>query len=163
MVFEFAQSLIFSNPLEAYTAVIATLGVAFWIVDRRSMKAALKADTESKVAAFRLERQKTEASVERSFASLQMKCETTRGAWDRHGLRNGPILSTIPRFSNEKREISRIKKAGKLVVAQFKESAPKIDSSEIEELEAYFIAANRTSLELAKLASQLPEPISLYH
>ncbi|WP_412562190.1 hypothetical protein [Thalassobius sp. MITS945101] len=40
---EYAQYLLLTNPLEFYTAIVATLGVAFWMLDRRSMKAALKA------------------------------------------------------------------------------------------------------------------------
>jgi hypothetical protein len=55
---EYAQSLWLTNPLDFYTAIIATLGVAFWVLDRRSMKAALKTSQGTEINALRLERQK---------------------------------------------------------------------------------------------------------
>ena len=66
-MFENAQNLLLTNPIELYTAAVATLGVVFWALDRRSMKAALKATRGTEINALRLERQKTEASVEQSF------------------------------------------------------------------------------------------------
>ena len=92
---EIIQRSVFANPLEFYTAVIATLGVAFWAIDRRSMKAALNAARDTEATAIRLKRQEVEASVERSFVSFQMKCETTREMWRNHNWQNGPQLGSI--------------------------------------------------------------------
>lgn len=74
---EYAQYLLLTNPLEFYTAIVSTLGVAFWMLDRRSMKAALKATKGAEINALRLERQKTEASVEQSFATFQLRCQAS--------------------------------------------------------------------------------------
>lgn len=162
-MFEFVQNLGLTNPLELYTAVIATLGVAFWAIDRRSMKAALHASRVSEISVLRLERRKTEASVERSFAILQMKCRATRAAWKNQNWQNGPILSSGLRVSAEEKEIWRVEHAGKSLFDQFKAAAPRLDSSEIDELEVHFVSAGRTCLEIERLASQLPDPTSRVH
>ncbi|WP_222869718.1 hypothetical protein ROLI_013140 [Roseobacter fucihabitans] len=160
---ETVQNLFFANPLELYTAVIATLGVAFWLIDRRSMKAALNAARASETNALRFRRQEIEAGVERNFATLQMKCQATRDIWRNHNLRNGPKLGLGLHFSSEQKEILRVERAGGSFLDHFKSSAPKPDSSEIDELEAYFAAADHTSLQLKRLESQLPEPQNFYH
>lgn len=160
---EFIQRSVFANPLEFYTAVIATLGVAFWAIDRRSMKAALNAARDTEATAIRLKRQEVEASVERSFVALQMKCETTREMWRNHNWQNGPQLGSIFHQSSEQEEILRIERAGSSLLNQFKATAPKQDSSDIEEIERYFVVAGRTSLQIESLGTQLPEPKSLFH
>lgn len=160
---EFVQNFVLANPLEFYTAVIATFGVAFWVVDRRSMKAALKAARYSEIAALRLKRQEIEARVERSLATLQMKCQATRDIWRNHNWRSGPKLGSGLHINREQKEILLVELAGGSLLDQFKASAPKPDSSEIEELEAYFCSADRTSLQIERLGSQLPEPQTPYH
>jgi hypothetical protein len=162
-VIEYAQSLLLTNPLEFYTAVIATIGVAFWVLDRRSMKAALNATRGAEINALRLERQKTEASVEQNFATLQIKCEVARNAWREQEWRNGPKLRSPLHVPEEQKEIQRIELAARSKLSQLSASAPKLDCFEINALEAYFTAANRTSLEIARLASQLPVPKNLFH
>lgn len=160
---EYAQNLLLTNPLELYTAVVATLGVAFWVLDRRSMKAALRATKGASINALRLERQKTEASVEQSFAALQIECQTTRSAWREHEWRNGPMLRSPLHVSEEEKEIQRVERAARTHLTQLKASAPEPDKYEVDDLEAYFTAANRTSLEFSRLASQLPRPKNLFH
>lgn len=160
---DYTQNLLMTNPLEFYTAIVATLGVAFWALDRRSMKAAFKANRGTEMNALRLERQKTEASVEQSFVTLQIKCQATRNSWREHEWRNGPILRSPLHVSEEQKEIQRVEIAAKSHLNQLKASAPELDNFEVDELEAYFTAANRTSLEFARLASQLPEPKNLFH
>lgn len=160
---EYAQYLLLTNPLEFYTAIVATLGVAFWMLDRRSMKAALKATKGAEINALRLERQKTEASVEQSFATFQLRCQASRDAWRDHEWRNGPTLRSPLRSSEEQKEIQQLELAAKAYLEQFKASAPDPGSCDIEKLAAYFSEANRTSLEFARLASQLPEPKNRFH
>lgn len=160
---EYAQRLLLTNPLDFYTAVIATLGVAFWVLDRRSMKAALKATQGTEINALRLERQKAEAIVEQNFATLQIKCQVARNAWREQEWRNGPTLRSPLHIPKEQKEIQRIEFAARSNLSQLNASAPKLDCFEVNELEAYFTAANRTSLEFARLASQLPEPKNLSH
>jgi hypothetical protein len=160
---EYAQYLLLTNPLDFYTAVVATLGVAFWMLDRRSMKAALKATKSTEINALRLERQKTEASVEQSFATFQLKCQATRGAWRHHEWQNGPKLRSPLHSSEEEKEIRQLELAARANLEQLNASAPDAGSFDVEELAAYFSEANRTSLEFARLASQLPEPKSRSH
>lgn len=160
---EFFQNLVLANALEFYTAVIATLGVAFWVIDRRSMKAALNLARISEMTTLRLKRQEVEAGVERSFATFQMKCQATRDIWRNHNWQNGPKLGANLHHSEEQKEISRVERAGGSLLGQFKASAPKLDSSEIAELENYFTAADHTSLQIERLTSQLPEPINIFH
>ena len=160
---EYAQDLLLTNPLEFYTAVVATLGVAFWVLDRKSMKAALRSTKGAELNALRLERQRTDASVEQSFVRLQIECQTTRSAWWEHERRNGPMLRSPLHGSEEEKEIHRVELAARTHLTQLKASAPKPDSIEVDELETYFTAANRTSLEFARLVSQLPRPKPLFH
>lgn len=162
-MFELIQNLALTNPLELYTAVIATFGVAFWIIDRRSMKVALNAARGSEITSLRLKRQEIEAGVGRSLAMLQMECRAKRKTWENHNWRNGPTLGCNLHSSHEQKEILRIERAGGSLINQLRASAPKPESSEIEELEAYFAAAGRTSLEIERLASQLPDPQNLFH
>ncbi|WP_377192856.1 hypothetical protein [Ruegeria meonggei] len=159
---EATQNLFLANPLEFYTAVVATLGVAFWFLDRRSMKAALEATRGTEINSLRTERQRTEANVEKSFAELQMKCQFARDSWRDHEWRNGPQLRDPLHVSEEQREIQRIELAARLQLERLKETAPSPESFEIAELEAYFSAANRASLQFAKLTSQLPVPKRLF-
>ena len=162
-MFEFVHSLLLESPLELYTAAIATLGVALWAIDRRSMKAVLKAATDSEVTSFRLERQKAEASVERSFAAFQIKCHATRDAWKNDNWKNGPRLGSTFTPSPEQREVQRIEQLGRSVFDRLNEVAPESETIEISALEAFSVAANRAALELERLASQLPQPLSRYH
>ncbi len=162
-MFEFVQNLVLDSPLEFYTAVIATLGFALWAIDRRSMKAVLKAATDSEVSSFRLERQKTESSVERGFAVFQMKCQATRDAWETHNWKNGPRLRSSFAPSPEQDEIQRLEQLGRSVFDRLKEAAPKSETIEINQLESFSVAANHAALELERLASQLPQPLSRYH
>ncbi|MBW4709225.1 hypothetical protein KX928_15645 [Roseobacter sp. YSTF-M11] len=155
---DYAQYLMLTNPLEFYTAIVATLGVAFWMLDRRSIKLALKATKSAEINALRLERQKTEASVERSFGAFQLQCHASRSAWRDHEWRNGPQLRSPLHSSEEQKEIRQLEMAARANLEQFNASAPDPDSFEVEKLAAYFTEANRTSLAFAKLASQLPKP-----
>ncbi len=159
---EAAQNLFLVNPLEFYTAVVATLGVAFWFLDRQSMKAALEAARHTEINSLRIERQKTEINVEKSFAELQMKCQSARDSWRDHEWRNGPQLRDPRHIPEEQREIQRIELAARSQLDHLKASAPPPESFEIDELEAYFSAANRASLQFARLASQLPVPKRLF-
>lgn len=159
----FVENLLLIKPLEFYTAVIATLGVAFWFLDRRSMKAALTETRRAEINALRLERQKTEASVEQSFAMLQTQCQVARNAWLEHERRNGPMLRSPRYVSEERKEIQRVELTAGSRLTQLKASAPKSDTFEISVLEAYFTAANRTSLEFSRLASLLPDPKNSLH
>ncbi len=160
---EYAQHLLRANPLEFYTAVVATLGVAFWMLDRRSLKAALKATKGAEINALRLERQKAEASVEQSFATFQLRSQASRNAWREHEWRNGPKLRSPLRSSEEQKEIQQLEVAARANLEQFKASAPDPGSFNVEKLADYFSEANRTSLEFARLASQLPEPRNRFH
>lgn len=162
-MFESVQNLALNNPLEFYTAIVATFGVAFWAIDRRSMMAAIKATKGSEITALRLERHKTEASVERSFVTLQVQCQVTRNAWQNHDRRNGPMLRSPLHVSEEQKEIRRIEREARVYLDRLKASAPKLDSVDIEQLEAFFTAANRTALDFARLESQLPKPNNSYH
>lgn len=155
---EAAYNLLLANPLEFYTAVVATLGVVFWVLDRRAMKAALDATILTEVNSLRLERQKTEASVQRSFAELQLKCHLAREAWRDHRWQCGPPLHSMWSVSEEEEEIQRIELAAKTQLNQLEKAAPSPESFEIAELEEYVSAANLASLQFARLASQLPEP-----
>jgi hypothetical protein len=161
-VIEAAQNLILANPLEFYTAVVATLGVAFWFLDRQSMKAALEATRSTEINSLRIERQRTEANVEKSFAELQMKCQSVRDSWRDHEWQNGPQLGDPRHVSGEQKEIQRIELAARSQLDRLKASAPPPESFEIAELEVYFSAVNRASLQFARLASQLPVPNRLF-
>jgi hypothetical protein len=162
-MFEYVQRLAVSNPLDFYTAVIATFGVVFWVADRRSMKVALRAARGSEIAALRLKRQEVEIDVKRSLATLQIDCQAKRDMWRNHNWRNGPVLGSGFHMSLEQKEISRIQRSGELLVEQLNASAPKSDSSEIDKLEAYFAAAGHTSLQIERLASELPKPKIFSH
>ena len=88
---EYAQYLLLTNPLGFYTAIVATLGIAFWMLNRRSIRAALKATNGTEINALQSERQKTEASVEQSFATIQLRAKpletpgaTTDGEMGQH-------------------------------------------------------------------------------
>ena len=161
-MFEFAQSFVLANPLEFYTAVIATIGVAFWYTDRRSMKAALHAAREYEMATLRLKRHEIEASVERSFATLQLKCQAKRDDWRNHHWRSGAMLSPFSQSSKEEKQILHVERTGGSLLNQFKASAPDPDCSDTAELEAYFAGAGRASLQIERLASQLSEPQTLH-
>lgn len=123
---EFVQNFVLANALEFYTAVIATLGVAFWVIDRRSMKAALNVARASEMTTLRLKRQEMEAGVERSFATLQMKCQATRDIWRNHNWLNGPKLGADLYTSKEQKEILHVERAGGSLLGQFKASAPTV-------------------------------------
>lgn len=127
------------------------------------MKTALNATRYSEITTLRLKRQKVEASVERSFVELQMKCQATQDAWHIREWPNGPMQASPLHVSSEQKEIQRVMCTGRSRINQFKASAPRPDSFEFEELETYFVDADRTSLEFKRLASQLPQPKSLYH
>lgn len=100
---EYAQHLLLTNPLGFYTAIVATLGIAFWMLDRRSIRATPKALKGTEINALRLERQKAEASVEQSFATIQLRCKASRDAWRDHEWRNGPTLRSPLRSSEEQK------------------------------------------------------------
>lgn len=160
---EYVQNLLLTNPLEFYTAVIATLGVVFWALDRRSMKAALRATKSSEINTLRLARQKTEANVEKSFVALQIECQTTRNSWREHERRNGSSFRSPFHVSEEEKEIQRVEQAARTRLSQLKASAPELDSLKVEELEAYLAAANGASLEFSRLAAQIPRPANFFH
>lgn len=163
-MFELVQRFAFANGLELYTAIIATLGVVFWFIDRRSMKEALRAARGSETTRLRLKRQEVETGIERSFSMLQMKCQEKRNVWLNHSWRNGPTLGAMSlHSSNEQKEILRIERTGGSLVNQLRASAPTPDCYEFEKLETYFVAAARTSLQIERLASQLPDPQNIYH
>jgi hypothetical protein len=162
-MFEFFQNLMLANPLEFYTAVIATLGVALWAVDRKSMKAALNAARGSEKTAHRLERLKADANFERNFLAFQLTCQARRDAWNMHNFRRAPMLSSGLHVSQEQKEILLVEREGRSLFDQLKASAPNLDCSEIAKLETYVIAADRSSLEITRLASRLPEPGSFRH
>lgn len=155
---EYTQYLLRTNPLEFYTAVVATLGVVFWAFDRRSMNEALNATKGAEINALRLERQKTEASVERSFVALQIECQSARNSWREQEWRNWKMRGSLFHVSEEEEEIQRVEFAARTHLSQLKASAPELDGFEVDALEAYFNAANRTSLEFARLATQIPKP-----
>jgi hypothetical protein len=157
-VLEFLQNLVLTNPLEFYTAVVATAGVVFWFLDRQSMKAALSSARSSEAIVLRLERQKTEAKVERSLLDLQIRCQAARDAWQYHNLRCGPRLSGHWLVPQEQKELQRLEQAGKALVDRLWASAPKQESSEFDELQTYFVVADRTSQEIIRLGAQIPMP-----
>lgn len=152
-----------ANAVELYTAVIATAGVGFWIMDRKAMKAALIAAQGSDANSLRLERQKAEASVERSYAALQMSCQTSRSDWENHHLRNGLTLGCSFQTPEEQKEIARIERGGIELLKQLKLSAPDAGCTDIDELTAYFAAAERTTLEMNRISSHLPKPGRPFH
>ncbi|GAA6149673.1 hypothetical protein NBRC116586_27350 [Pseudooceanicola nitratireducens] len=123
------------------------------------MKEALNATKGAEINTLRLERQKTEASLERSFVALQIECQSARNSWREQERRNWTMRDSLFHVSKEEEDIRRVELAARTHLRQLKASAPELDSFEVDALAAYFTAANRTSLEFARLASQIPKPI----
>lgn len=157
---EYIQNLVLTNPLEFYTAIIATAGVVFWFLDRKAMKAALVSAKDAQAIALRLERLNAEAKVEQSLLEFQMRCQESRAAWDEHSRRSGPRLGPPSFVSKEQNEIQRLEQNGRVLLDRLLASAPAQENSNFDELKTYFVVALRTSQDITRLGSQIPMPNS---
>lgn len=155
---DFFRETVLANGLEVYTAVVATLGVGFWFMDRRSMKAALSVAKESEKTTLLLKRREAEAAVERSFVTLQSKSQNLSELWRNHHLRYGPILRFGFEKSKEEEEISRVVRSARSLSDQFKASAPDAECFDPKELASYFAVADRISVQIDNLATHLSQP-----
>ncbi|MEP3783206.1 hypothetical protein [Ascidiaceihabitans sp.] len=156
-------NLVSDNPIELYTAVIATVGVACWYVDRRSMKTALNAARNHELVALRLKSQESKTRVERSLAVLQTKSELARNHWQNHRLRNGPLLGSGFHVSEEDKQISYAVRTGGQLFNKLNATMPEPHCFEVAKFELYISAADRTSIQIDNLAAQLPDPQLLHH
>lgn len=157
---EFLQSLIMTSPLEFYTAIVATAGVVFWFIDRKSMKAALASAEGAQAISLRLERLAAEAKVQNSLLELEMRCQMSRDAWFEHERRCGPRLVAPSFVSQEQKETQRLERTGRALLERFAASAPPQETLNYDDLQGYFVAASRTSHEITKLVSFVPMPSS---
>lgn len=146
------------DPLGFYAAMVATLGVGFWFVDRRAAKRSQLAADESEKRSLRLEILRAEAQVKRHFATFQVTCQTSRAAWKSHELCHGMILkSPFSPAPPEQQEINRLEAMASRIIERFVTSIPNTDRLESEKLEAFIVAADNTANELFFLAAQVPQ------
>lgn len=159
---EFLQNLIVAGPLEFYTAIVATAGIVFWFLDRKSMKAALVSAEGAQAISLRLERLNAEARVEQSLLELQMRCQMSRDAWLEHNRRCGPRLGPPSVVSQEQKDIQRLEQTGRALLDRLVASAPVQECSNYDELQGYLVVASRTSQEITRLGSHVPMPSSSF-
>ncbi|MBR9843939.1 MAG: hypothetical protein GYB25_12320 [Rhodobacteraceae bacterium] len=160
---EFFRNIVSVGVIDVYTAVVATAGVLFWFLDRRSMKTALRAAKDHEMTTLRLQKQTSEANAERSFALLRSKCRATRNSWDKHFRGSIPMLGGPFETPREIEQIYSIEKAGKTLLDNLIKSAPESHCDQIAKIEAYIRAADHTSIRIEHLVTQLEEPQVFHH
>ncbi len=156
-------NIVSENPIELYTAIVATVGVACWYVDRRSMKTAFDAARNQELVALRLKSQESKTRVERSLAVLQTKSELARNHWRSHRFRNGPLLGSGFHVSEEDKKISYAARTGGQLFNKLNATMPEPHCVEVAKFELYISAADRASIQIDNLAAQLPDPQLLRH
>lgn len=157
-MFEYVQNVLIANPLEFYTAIIATLGVVFWAADRRSMKAALSATKSSEISLLRVEKKKAEDRVNQGLNRLKLECNYSRKAWQDYYLNEFPFLSYNLHEKKECNEINMIEREAAKVVKNLHISEPNVDELNIKKIEAYLVDVGIADSELSQLYSQIPVP-----
>lgn len=163
-MWELLQGMRLDLAVQLYTALIATLGVGFWIIDRRSMLSTLRAGFERERTMLHFKRQDLEASVERSFLALQMRCHETRNIWKDHQWRYGPKLgSNLDAPTADEQENLRLEREALTLLRQLRASAPNDDCTDTAELKAYFVVAREAVIRLESLSAQLKRPAPVHH
>ncbi|WP_299733129.1 hypothetical protein [uncultured Tateyamaria sp.] len=162
-MFDTVWSFLAGNSFDVYTAIIATLGVALWSIDRRSMKAALGAAEKHEATVLRLKRQELEAGVQQSFALLQMKCQTHRDENKNYMMMHAPKLGFGSFSTKEDADINFAIGSARSLMKTLKDIAPRQECSDIQELETYFASAIQTSIQIERLGSDLKPQRSVRH